>query len=150
MKHMKKQNIIFNDLLLDTEQYSKEVIEGCVGIMLTQKGQTLPFNYEKKEDGYEFSYQRDLPYGYIGDFILDRDCAFITGLGVEKFQVNPLDPTHKPLVFGILGRNTDGFYVLTEEFEKLYAAMIGFGSGKKPSEVKVDACDTYVKVRVKY
>lgn len=150
MKQMKKQNIIFNQLLLDTKQYSKEVIEGCVDIMLAQKGETLPFNYEKTEDGYEFSYQRDLPYGYIGNFILDRDCAFITDLEIEKFQVNPLDPTHKPLVFGVLGRNTDGFYVLAEEFAKLYAALITLDSGEKPSEVKVEACDTYVKVQVKY
>ena len=146
---MKKQ-VIINALVFDIDTHTKEQIEGCLALLLAQKGHALPFKYDKTNDGYEFTYQRNLHYGYLGNFIIDLDCAFITGLQIEDFQINPLDPTHRPLLFGVLGRNTDGFYIDTSEFEKLYAKMISSCGGEKPSKVSVYACDSYVTVNVKY
>jgi hypothetical protein len=83
--------------------------------------------------------------------IIDIDCSFLTGLLIEDFQVNLLDPNDKPLVYCFLGRNTDGYYAPIKEFENFYILFLGHeADAEKPKKVKVSACSSFVNVEVEY
>jgi len=112
---------------------------------------TLKFCYKVTPDGYSYQIDRYMPYGYRGDFVIDHDCMLLTGLPVEKFRINPLEPSHRPILYGIPGRQTDGFYIGTTPMEDLYKKMVGSGEDyEKPKKVSIHATDYILSIIVKY
>lgn len=112
---------------------------------------TLKFCYKVTPNGYSYQIDRYMPYGYRGDFVIDHDCMLLTGLPVEEFRVNPLKPDHQPLLVGIPGRHTDGFYIGTAQVEKLYMKMVSSGADyEKPKKVAIHTTDYTLSVNAKY
>ena len=145
--------ILIDDFAFDANVHTKQQIESLVQAKFdncTEPG-TLKICYEKTTNGYNYKIDRYLPYSYIGDFIIDVDCSFLTGLPIKDFQSNPVDPNHKPLVLGFAGRNTDGYYIPTKLFEDFYKEVLGSGNNsEQPKKVKVSACGSFVNVEVEY
>lgn len=148
-----KNYILIDDYAFDAKTHTKEQIEGLVQAKfdICTKPGTLKFSYEKTANGYKYKIDRYLPYGYNGNFIIDVDCSFLTGLPIEDFQYNLIDHSHKPLVHGFLGRDTDGYYIPTKLFEDFYRELLGCGNdSEQPKKVKVSACSSFVNVEVEY
>lgn len=112
---------------------------------------TLKFCYKVTPDGYSYQIERYMPYGYRGDFVIDHDCMLLTGLPVEKFRVNPFAPDQIPILVGIPGRHTDGYYIGTVQVEALYKKMVSCGADyEKPKKVAIHTTDYTLSVNVKY
>ena len=148
-----KKYLYISDCIFDANVDTKAKIEADVQAHFDSRTKpgTLQFTYDKTENGYKYCFKRDLPYGYNADVIIDIDCSFLTGLNTEDFQVDLLNPNHKPLVYCFLGRNTDGYYAPTKEFENFYILFLGHeADAEKPKKVKVSACGSFVNVEVEY
>ena len=148
-----KKYVYISDCVFDANVDTKEKIEADVLAHFNShtKPGTLQFTYDKTVNGYKYCFKRNLPYGYNADVILDVDCSFLTGLPIEAFQVNLLNPNHKPLVYCFLGRGTDGYYTPTKEFEDFYIMFLGHeADAEKAKNVKVSACGSFVNVEVEY
>ena len=145
--------ILIDDFAFDANVHTKQQIESLVQAKFdncTEPG-TIKFVYDKTPNGYEYKLIRYLPYGYRGDFIIDVDCSFLTGEALQNFQINLLNPSHKPLLYCVLGSNTDGYYIPTKLFEDFYKQLLSLGQNtESPNNVKVFACDTMVSVKVDY
>lgn len=148
-----KKYVYISDCVFDANVDTKAKIEADVQAHFDSRTEpgTLRFTYDKTENGYKYRFERYLPYGYRGDFIIDIDCSFLTGLPIEAFQVNLLNPNHKPLVYCFLGRDTDGYYAPTKLFEDFYNLFLGHeADAEKPKKVKVSAYSSFVNVEVEY
>ena len=153
MNTKKERIVLIDDYAFDANKHTKAQIEGIVQAKFDSRTEpgTLKFTYDQTANGYKYTIDRNLRYGYRGNFIIDIDCSFLTGLPIEKFQVNLLDPNEKPLVYCIPGHNTDGYYVPIEEFERFYKELLGCGAdSEQPQKVKVHACESFVNVDVEY
>ena len=153
MNTKKERIVLIDDYAFDANKHTKAQIEGIVQAKFDSRTEpgTLKFTYDQTANGYKYSIDRHLRYGYRGNLIIDIDCSFLTGLPIEKFQVNLLDPDDKPLVFGFLGHSTDGFYIPTKEFERFYKQLLGCGANsEQPQKVRVRAYDSSVNVEVDY
>ena len=148
-----KKYVYISNCVFDANVDTKAKIEANVQAHFDShtKPGTLKFTYDKTANGYKYCFKRYLPYGYNADVVIDIDCSFLTGLPIEAFQVNLLDPNDKPLVYCFLGRNTDGYYAPTKLFEDFYILFLGHeADAEKPKKVKVSACDSFVNVEVEY
>ena len=148
-----KKYVYISDCVFDANVDTKEKIEAAVLAHFDShtKPGFLKFTYDKTANGYKYRFERYLPYGYNADVIIDVDCSFLTGLPMEAFQMNLLNPNHKPLVYCFLGRNTDGYYAPTKLFEDFYIMFLGHkADAEKPKKVKVSACSSFVNVEVEY
>ena len=148
-----KKYLYISDCVFDANVDTKAKIEADVQAHFDSRTKpgTLQFTYDKTANGYKYCFKRDLPYGYNADVIIDIDCSFLTGLLIEDFQVNLLDPNDKPIVYCFLGRNTDGYYAPIKEFENFYILFLGHeADAEKPKKVKVSACSSFVNVEVEY
>ena len=148
-----KKYLYISDCVFDANVDTKAKIEADVQAHFDSRTKpgTLQFTYDKTANGYKYCFKRDLQYGYNADVIIDIDCSFLTGLNTEDFQVDLLNPNHKPLVYCFLGRNTDGYYAPIKEFENFYILFLGHeADAEKPKKVKVSACGSFVNVEVEY
>jgi hypothetical protein len=152
-KNMKRL-IFIDQFVFDANVDTKQGMEGPIQAYFdanTPKPGTIKFVYDKTPNGYEYKLIRYLPYGYSGDFVIDVDCSFLTGEPLQNFQIDLLNPSHKPRLYCVLGRNTDGYYIPTKLFEDFYKQLLSLGQNTEPpKKVKVFACDTMVSVRVDY
>ena len=150
---MKKRMMQVADFAFDVCATEENVINDFVQAFFdkaTGTG-TLKFTYKVASDGYSYQIDRYMPYGYRGDFVIDHDCMLLTGLPVEEFRVNPLKPDHQPLLVGIPGRHTDGFYIGTAQVEALYKKMVSCEDDlEEPKEVSIHATDHTLSINVKY
>ena len=147
-----KRLVVIDEFVFDANTVSKHDMEGLVRLKFdshtTQPGM-LKFTYDKTADGYQYVFSRNLPYSYSGNLISALDCSFLTGLPIEKFEVDPTQPNKKPVVYCFPGRN--GYYVPIVEFENFYKQLLGCGGDtEKPKKVKVQACNSFVNVEVHY
>ena len=148
-----KKYVYISNCVFDANVDTKATIEANVQAHFNSntKPGTLQFTYDKTANGYKYCFERYLPYGYNADVIIDVDCSFLTGLPMEAFQMNLLNPNHKPLVYCFLGRDTDGYYAPTKLFEDFYIMFLGHeADAEKPKKVKVSACGSFVNVEVEY
>lgn len=148
-----KKYVYISNCVFDANVDTKATIEANVLAHFNSntKPGTLKFTYDKTANGYKYRFERYLPYGYNADVIIDVDSSFLTGLAMEAFQMNLLNPNHKPLVYCFLGRNTDGYYAPTKLFEDFYIMFLGHeADAEKPKKVKVSACGSFVNVEVEY
>ena len=148
-----KKYVYISDCVFDANADTKEKIEADVQAHFDShtKPGNLKFTYDKTANGYKYRFDRYLPYGYKADVIIDIDCSFLTGLPIEAFQLNLLDPNHRPLVYCFVGRCTDGYYAPTKLFEDFYILFLGHeADAEEPKKVKVSACSCFVNVEVEY
>lgn len=142
--------VIIDQFVFDANVNTKQQIEKLVQArfdIMTKPG-TLKFSYDKTTKGYKYAIKRYLPYAYNG-FILDNDCTFLTDIPICDFQVDLLN--HKPMLYAIPGKHTDGYYVPIKLFEDFYKDMLGAATNAEvPTKVKVFAHDTMVGVDVDY
>ena len=148
-----KKYVYISNCVFDANVDTKATIEANVQAHFNSntKPGTLQFTYDKTANGYKYRFERYLPYGYNADVIIDIDCSFLTGLPMGAFQMNLLNPNHKPLVYCFLGRGTDGYYAPIKLFEDFYIMFLGHeADAEKPKKVKVSACSSFVNVEVEY
>ena len=147
-----KKIVIIDQFVFDANVNTKQQIENLVQArfdIMTKPG-TLKFSYDKTTKGYKYIIKRYLPYAYSG-FILDNDCTFLTDIPICDFQVDLLNHNHKPMLYAIPGKHTDGYYVPIKIFEDFYKDMLGAATDAEvPTRVKVFAHDTMVGVDVDY
>ena len=149
---MKRRLMLVSDFMFNIEEQDEKIINDMVQFFLDKSTEgRFKFKYVKKDDGYHYEISRYLPYAYETGFIIDLDCMILTGIPIEEFRSNPLDPQKKPPVFGIPGRDTDGFYLVKEGVEELYKVMVGHGENtEKPKKVSILATSELLSVDVKY
>ena len=147
-----KKIVIIDQFVFDANVNTKQQIENLVQArfdIMTKPG-TLKFSYDKTTKGYKYIIKRYLPYAYNG-FILDNDCTFLTDIPICDFQVDLLNHNHKPMLYAIPGKHTDGYYVPIKIFEDFYKDMLEAATNAEiPTKVKVFAHDTMVGVDVDY
>jgi len=147
----KMKNLIISDYVIDADKWSEATINGFVQEELDKRmgAGMLKFVYEKRTDGYKYTVGRTENYSVSGDVIMDRDCALLTGLWIENFQVNQANPAQRPLIMVVPYGNA--YYAFIQDFEKMYQRLLGMGENcEAPSRVKVCACDSFVSVEVGY
>jgi len=150
---VKKRFMQVAEFVFDINEHDEKKINAFIQDYFdaqTKKG-VMKFDYKITPDGYTYTIERYLPYGYRGNLIIDIDCCLLTGLSVEKFRINPLDPDHIPILCGIPGRHTEGYYISDFQIEDLYKTMVGcVDDAEKPKRVSISATDFSLFLSVKY
>lgn len=150
---MNKEKILsFGNTVLNVNDYDEELITNFINTRMNDENKL--FIFHKTDDGYSFTVYRDLKYGYEGQNIIDQDIAMILGINISRLRPNPNEPNSKPLLFGIPGRDTDGFYFGNDDFGRFY--IENFLSNETddnvevPKRVGVFADDKSITVFVHY